>query len=117
MCTSNTMPGPKVVRGWARRRIAQALVEELKGRGFDRKGKKLERKNEEVREMGQEEENDVPEVLVGTVAIETLPRSLQVKYEEVQRQAGLMAEEILRICGRKRRERPRVKRPLVDFKG
>lgn len=111
------MPGPKVARGWARRRIAQALVAELRGRGFDRKGKRLEIKNEEVEEMGQEEENHVPEVLIGTVAIETFPKSLEVKYKEVQRQAGLMVEEILRICGGSQRGRPKVKRPLLDFKG
>ena len=99
MCTGNNMQVPKVVRGWSRRRILQALVEELRERGFDRQGKKLETRHGEMARLGQQEETDRLEVLVGTVSIGTQPKILLTEYAEVRRQAALIADEVLRICG------------------
>lgn len=72
-----------------KRRVALAILEELKRRGFDQKG----------RRMANLEGGPVPDVLVGTVDIEVLKKCIEAKHEEVRRQAGLVVQEILRICG------------------
>ena len=117
MCTSNTMQGPKVVRSWARRRIAQALVEELKSKGYDRRGKRVESVGDIRENSKAKEEGDMPEMLVGTVAIETLPKSLEVKYKEVQRQAGLIVKEILKTCDPRRKGNSKKKSSLLNDEG
>jgi len=89
MFTSNPMDSKKVVRSWVKRRVALAILEELKRRGFDQKG----------RRMANLEGGPVPDVLVGTVDIEVLKKCIEAKHEEVRRQAGLVVQEILRICG------------------
>ncbi|KAL2042647.1 hypothetical protein N7G274_004406 [Stereocaulon virgatum] len=99
MCAANNVQVPKVVRGWGRRRILQAIVEELRERGFDRHGKRLETRHEEATELGQQEKTDRLEVLVGTLHIGAQPKILLAEHTEVRRQAGLIADEVLRICG------------------
>ena len=79
--------------------MLQAIVEELRERGFDRQGKRLETRHEEAAKLGQQEGTDRLEVLVGTVTIGTQPKILLAEYAEVRRQAGLIADEVLRICG------------------
>ena len=109
-CTSNTMPGTKVVRSWTTRKMRQAIVDALKSRGFDRKGKKLKA----LAEPGQGIDGGhvVPELLSGTLSIETMPLIRETKYEEVQRQAAMVVNEVIRICGQ-RWIPSTVKRPLL----
>ncbi len=87
--TSNPMHSKKVVRSWVKRRVALAIVEELKRRGFDKKGRRL----------ADVEGKQVPEVLIGTVDIEVMKKCVEAEHAEVQRQAGLVVQAILKICG------------------
>ncbi|KAK0507195.1 hypothetical protein JMJ35_010233 [Cladonia borealis] len=109
-CTSNTMPGTKAVRSWTTRKMRQAIVDALKSRGFDRKGKKLKT----LAGTGQEIDDGhvLPELLSGTLSIETMPLIRETKYEEVQRQADMVVNEVVRICGQ-RWIPSTVKRPLL----
>ena len=109
-CTSNTMPGTKVVRSWTTRKMRQAIVDALKSRGFDRKGTKLKT----LAEPGQAVDGGhaLPELLSGTLSIETMPLIRETKYEEVQRQAAMVVNEVIRICGQ-RWIPSTVKRPLL----
>ena len=93
------MHGKKIVRSWARRRVAQAVRQELSARGFDDKGRKI--KTGDASEGQKEKGGDRgPDVLVGTVDVEVLKTSVDLGFIEVQKQAGYLVEEILRICGR-----------------
>lgn len=98
-CTSNTMPGSRVVRSWTTRKMRQAIVDALKNRGFDRTGKKLKT----LAELGQGINGGhvLPELLSGTLSIETMPLIRETKYEEVQRQAAMVVNEVIRICGQR----------------
>lgn len=93
MFTSNPMHSMKVVRSWVKRRVTQAVIEELKKQGFDKKGRRL------VKIEGGRLADGLPDVLMGTVDIEVLKKCVEAKHEEVQRQAGLVVKEILKICG------------------
>jgi len=116
MFTSNPMHKKKVVRSWARRRLAQAVVEQLRLRGFDGKGRRVatastaEESPKKI--LGETATEGIPEALVGSVDIEVLNLSVEVKYEEVQRQAGLLVDEILNICGRPQHKSKLSVRPL-----
>lgn len=92
-CTGITMTGTRVVRSWAKRRLYQAIVEALSIRGFDKKGKQLNKIAES--RVGE----NVPTVLVGTLAVEAMPRSKEVKYKEVQEQALMIVDHVVKICG------------------
>ena len=111
-CTSNTMPGSRVVRSWTTRKMRQAIVDALKSRGFDPKGKKLKT----FPGPGQKTDgcHVLPELLSGTLSIETMPLIRETKYEEVQRQAAMIVNEVIRICGQ-RWIPPAVKRPLLRY--
>ena len=101
--TSNPMQRTKVVRSWARRRMDQAVKQALRTNGFDSNGRKIEDGTLSVERQG----NNVlqyPQALVGTVDIEVMDCSVLVAYEEVQRQASLVVDEILRVCGRQLRK-------------
>lgn len=89
---SNAIHSKRVVRTWAKRRVTRAVVEELQKRGFDKKGKKI------VKVEGGQLAAGASDVLVGTVGIEVLKKCVEAQYDEVQRQAGLMVQEILSIC-------------------
>ena len=111
MCTSNTMPGSRVVRSWTTRKMRQAIVDALGERGFDRKGRRL--KKSAGSGQGIDGDRVLPELLAGTLSIETLPLIRETKYEEVQRQAATVVNEVIKICGQ--RWMPlAVKRPLLN---
>lgn len=89
--------------------MAQAVVEELRMRGFDEEGRRIApgaTAEEATQEgsLGKRSGEDVPEALVGTVDIEVVVQIVEVKYKEVQRQAGLLVQEVLNICGRPQRK-------------
>lgn len=113
MCTSNTMPGSRVVRSWTTRKMRQAIVDALKSRGFDRKGKRL--KTLAGPGQGVDGGRVLPELLTGTLSVETMPLIRETKYEEVQRQAATVVNEVIRICGQ-RWIPPAVKRPLLNYR-
>lgn len=112
-CTSNTMPGSRVVRSWTTRKMRQAIVHALNSRGFDRKGRRLKK----LAGTGQRIDGSrvLPELLAGTLSIETMPLIRETKYEEVQRQAATVVNEVIRICGQKWMP-PAVKRPLLNHR-
>lgn len=108
MFTSNPMQRKKIVRSWARRRMTQAVVEQLRLRGFDGKGRRLAlggTAEEGVlrRPVDKRLMENTPEALIGTVDIEVLSQIVAVKYEEVQKQAALLVQEVLNICGQPQR--------------
>ena len=93
------MPGSRVVRSWTTRKMRQAIVDALKSRGFDRKGKRLET----LAGPGQEINGGhvLPELLAGTLNVEAMAPIRETKYEEVQRQAAMVVNEVIRICGQR----------------
>ena len=93
------MPGTKVVRSWTTRKMRQAVVDALKSRGFDRKGKIL--KTLAGPGQGTDGGHALPELLSGTLSIETMPLIRETKCEEVQRQAAMVVNEVIRICGQR----------------
>ena len=104
---SNAMQKKKVVRSWARRRINHAVTEALRARGYDRYGRRLVDPNVSIMKGSQYNNSpnksmvhSAPEALIGTVDIHVLPDSIVTSFTEVQRQAGVVVDEILEICGR-----------------
>lgn len=106
--TSNPMQKMKVVRSWARRRLTQAVIEELGKRGFDRKGRKITsgspvEESPPKRVPSGRFGEGMPDALVGTVDVEVMTPTVEVDYKEVQKQAGLLVQEIVDICGQQQR--------------
>lgn len=88
--------------------MTQAVVEQLRLRGFDGKGRRLAlggTAEEGVlrRPVDKRLMENTPEALIGTVDIEVLSQIVAVKYEEVQKQAALLVQEVLNICGQPQR--------------
>ncbi len=111
MFTSNTMPGKKIVRSWARRRVVHAVTQELRMRGFDSRGRRVETDSTaEDQQPGSAGKR--PDLLVGTVDIEAMEHGVHLKFAEVQEQAAHVVERILKICGR----RARKTGPTVNWK-
>ena len=100
------------MRSWTTRKIRQAIVDALKIRGFDRQGKKL--KTFAGPGQGIDGGHVLPELLSGTLSIETMPLIRETKYEEVQRQADMVVNEVIKICGH-RWIPSAVKRPLLKY--
>lgn len=107
----NSLQKKRVVRSWATRRIDQAVTGALRIRGFDRNGRKLVDSDAITLKTSESNGSPVslstehsPEALVGTVEVHILPNIVGKSYTEVQRQAGVMVDKILQICGRKRRD-------------
>ena len=105
--TANTMQKKKVIRSWAKRRIEQAVTEALRTRGFGTDGKRLvdrspytPRGSESKGSQNIQMRDHAPEALVGTVAVQVLPNSIETNFAEVQRQIGGMVDQILKKCGR-----------------
>lgn len=92
----------KVVRSWARRRVSQAVVEQLRVKGFDGKGRRIDATETASQGHNSSEGlgNAGPDALVGTVDIEVLNPCVQKEFKEVQQQAGALVESVLSICGR-----------------
>ena len=97
---SNRMQKKKTVRSWGRRRVEQAVTEALSLRGFDRNGRRLLDRSESNDDKLDSMVEHAPEALVGTVDIYILPGSIETSFTEVQRQAGVVVDSILGICGR-----------------
>lgn len=99
------------MRSWARRRVAQAVSKALEFRGFDGKGRKIDIGAAKDGQAGRNGESG-PDALIGTVDIEVMNSSVETKFAEVERQAGLVVDAILRICGRRKAEiyNPRIRR-------
>lgn len=98
--TSNPMRKKRVVRSWATRRVDQAVTGALRMRGFDRNGKSLADLDASTLKGEY-----APEALIGTVEVHVLENSIETSFAEVQRQAGVMVDKILEICGRFPRKR------------
>ncbi len=90
--------------------MRQAIVDALNSRGFDRKGKRLDM----LAGPGQGIDGGhvLPELLAGTLNLEAMPLIRETKYEEVQRQAAMVVNEVIRICGQRWRLSA-TKRPLL----
>ena len=94
---SNTISRKRVVRSWARRRVLNAIVQQLNTHGFDNKGRRLKGAEDSVLFDGNEIER-----LIGIVDVTALEKSVDCKYEELLRQAGILTQEIVRRCGDRR---------------
>ena len=93
--------------------MRQAIVDALENRGFDRRGRRL--KKSAGPGQGIDGGRILPELLAGTLSIETLPLIRETKYEEVQRQAATVVNEAIKICGQQWMP-PAVKRPLLNYR-
>ena len=111
--TGNLMQDKKTVRCWAKRRIDHAVTRALRMRGFDRNGRRMV--DPDANTMYESRSNsspvhltgeDVPEALIGSVEICALHCSIETSFDEVQRQARVMVDKILKICGRYSDGRP-----------
>jgi len=80
--TANTMPGKSVVRSWAKRRMRDALLQELRTRGWERDGR--------ARDEGTRD-------LKGFVRIMTLAPIVKATGGEVQREAGRVVGRVVRM--------------------
>ena len=105
--TANTMQKKRVVRSWAKRRIVQAVAGALRMRGFRTNGKRLvdpspntPRVSESNSSQNKKMQDQAPEALIGTVEVQVLPESIETKFAEVQRQIGMMVDQIVKKCGR-----------------
>ena len=103
---TNAMQKKRIVRSWARRRIDQAVTEALRTRGFGRNGRRLvdpyasTAKGLDPNSPDNVTAKSAPEALIGTVDIQILHQSIETSFTEVQRQAGVVADNILKTCGR-----------------
>lgn len=104
---TNAMQKKRVVRSWARRRIDQAVTGALRMRGFGRDGRRLvdpyastSRGSDPHNSPNNPTTKSAPEALIGTVDINVLHQSIETSFTEVQRQAGVVADNILKTCGR-----------------
>ena len=97
----------RVVRNWSRRRIERTMAQQLRERGYDERGWRLNgtlaRTPSRKPQESQHVQNHVPEnegspTLRGAVTIMLSEHVTRMKYSEVQRQAGLVADEVLRRC-------------------
>ena len=111
----NSLQKKRVVRSWATRRIDQAVTGALRMRGFDRNGRKLVDSDASTLKTSESTGNPViltkehsPEALVGTVEVHILQNIVGKSYTEVERQAGVMADKILEICGHYPRKRRNI---------
>lgn len=108
----NSLQKKRVVRSWARRRIDQAVIGALRMRGFDRNGRRLVDSDASTMTIYKSNGSPIslttkhaPEALVGTVEVHILQNIVGKRYTEVQRQAEVMVDKILEICGRYPRNR------------
>ena len=76
-------------------------------KGFDRTGKRLDDVVEHTVDTSgsmsplvKEEGTQALEMLIGTVDVQILNKCIETEYNEVRRQAGLVVQEVLKICGR-----------------
>lgn len=104
---SNSLQRKRVVRSWARRRVQQAVTEALSTRGFDRNGRRLVypdasamNKSESDSSLVSLNVDDTPEVLIGTVGVHILQDCVKASFAEVQRQAEVVVDKMVDICGR-----------------
>lgn len=102
----NSLQRKRVVRSWATRRVDQAVTGALRMRGFDRNGKRLRDPDASTPKRSESNCSPVnlitgytPEALVGTAEVHILQNIVETSYTEVQRQAGMMVDKILKICG------------------
>ena len=109
---SNPMQKKRVVRSWATRRIDQAVTAALRMKGFDRNGRKVVNPNASKKKGSESNDSPInstleyaPEALIGTVEVQILQNSVETSFAETQRQAGVLVDKILEICGRYARKR------------
>jgi len=76
------MPGKSVVRSWAKRRMRDALLQELRTRGWERDGRARDEGTRDLR---------------GFVRIMTLAPIVRATGGEVQREAGRVVGRVLRM--------------------
>ena len=91
---SNSVHRTRVVRSWAKRRIYSAIVKQLRAHGFDANGRKVKGAKDQIMHDGHEIGS-----LLGSVNVFVLERSIDYKYKELLRQAGLLVRNILTRCG------------------
>ena len=98
----------RVVRSWSRRRVEQAIDGELRGRGFDKGGRwigmgRAISKDAQQGGKGSIQASKAPKLaglsgLRGYVNVQLLDGILTMKGTELQQQAGIVVDAILRQC-------------------
>ena len=91
---ANHLQRKRVVRSWTRRRILQAVSQQLKDHGFDTQGRRLKGPNAELVPIKHNVES-----LIGIVELAANDKSVLCKYEEILRQMAILVQEILARCG------------------
>ena len=96
----------RTVRSWAKRRVEQALTEQLRARSFDRGGRRLRRAREaagcnqsgpEFRQPnGAPSTHDKSEDLCGSIRVQLLENVVGTKYADLHHQAGMIIDGFLR---------------------
>lgn len=103
------------IRNWSKRRLRNAIVDQLKLEGFDKTGKKIEHETttppapvETTSEKEIELQTTPPapaettsgyKSIVGMAEIFVHDACAEVSFEEVQRQASLIVQSVLQVCG------------------
>ena len=89
----------KTVRSWARRRLQQAVCEQLRERGFDEKGLPLKGPQQLSTERSKQKHAHGFRKLVGMTEIFVSDPCVTAKYEDIKEQAGSLVDKILAVCG------------------
>lgn len=86
--TSNTLTGMRCMRSHGSRRLRIAMTEALLAKGYDKQGRLL---------VSSSAGKDRVE-LRGSVQIHILQACIDAKWNEVQKQTGLMLDKIVDLC-------------------
>lgn len=103
-CNNLSKDYNRVVRSWAKRRVKSAIIQQLESNGFDARGHKIT--NPTVQSNAH---NRTPQGLAGIGEFTVLEQIIQVDYMEVLRQANIVVQEILRVCGFPSERTPGIK--------
>lgn len=100
------------VRTWARRRLRNAVIEELRARGYDEKGI-LIRSGPQGSDMPPQKSLDprLPRELKGSLRLHILPPLIPAKYVEVKAEAGKILDLLIHGPSMKRSGSGAEKKP------
>ncbi len=77
-----------MVRNWCQKRVKNALLEEMRDRGYDKEGRRVGRNGE----LGKGKD------LVGSLELFGFEALVTAEWQEVRRQVGLVIERVKQMC-------------------
>ena len=101
-----------VVKHWMKRRYEQAILKELKRRGFNKRGDPIAPSNSVAPSsvagnkedgVGQLQRRPPAEQLIGSVNLDVQAVAIDHSWPEIQQQAATIVEEIIQRCGFQKR--------------